>query len=74
MKGEFEKARRTRSFEKNRRNLHHSSEREITWATTSEKQTREFAVTQLYPRLLYTFSDVVVFALKNPRQAALVVP
>jgi len=24
-------------------------------------------VTQLYPRLLYTFSDVIVFVLKNPR-------
>ncbi|KAL2679358.1 hypothetical protein Neosp_010132 [[Neocosmospora] mangrovei] len=28
---------------------------------------REFSVTQLYPRLLYTFSDVVVFVLRNPR-------
>lgn len=62
-----ETAKRTKSFERSRRNLRHSSEREITWATTSEKQTREFAVTQLYPRLLYTFSDVVVFVLKNPR-------
>lgn len=65
--GQFEHAKRTKSFEKNRRNLRHSTEREITWATTSERQTREFAVTQLYPRLLYTFSDVVVFVLKNPR-------
>ncbi|KAK8066852.1 hypothetical protein PG997_013599 [Apiospora hydei] len=28
---------------------------------------REFAVSQLYPRILYTFSDVVVFVLRNPR-------
>lgn len=28
---------------------------------------REFAVSQLYPRVLYTFSDVVVFVLRNPR-------
>ena len=47
--------------------MQHISEREITWADTSAKQSREFAVTHLYPRLLYTFSDVVVFVLKNPR-------
>ncbi|KAL3422984.1 hypothetical protein PVAG01_04731, partial [Phlyctema vagabunda] len=56
----------TRSFERNRRNLRHS-EREIKWASTPETRTRQFSVTQLYPRLLYTFSDVVVFVLKNPR-------
>jgi len=60
-------ARRTNSFQKNLRKIHLTSEREITWATTTEKQSREFAVTHLYPRLLYTFSDVVVFVLKNPR-------
>ena len=55
------------SFERNARNINHTSEREITWADTSAKRTREFAVTNLYPRLLYTFSDVIVFVLKNPR-------
>ncbi|KAK8254092.1 hypothetical protein IWZ00DRAFT_435915 [Phyllosticta capitalensis] len=39
------------------------SSREITWDCAS----REVAVTNLYPRLLYTFSDVVVFVLKNHR-------
>ncbi|KAK8157183.1 hypothetical protein IWX90DRAFT_391173 [Phyllosticta citrichinensis] len=39
------------------------SSREITWDCSS----REAAVAQLYPRLLYTFSDVVVFVLKNHR-------
>lgn len=57
----------TRSFEQNRRNLR-QSEREIKWANTSETQSRQFAVSQLYPRLLFTFSDAVVFVLKNPRQ------
>lgn len=57
----------TKSFERNRRNMDRSSEREVIWATTFERQTREFAVTNLYPRLLYTFSDAVVFVLKNPR-------
>lgn len=61
---------RTSSFQKKIRKKHHSSQREITWATTPEKRTREFAVTNLYPRLLYTFSDIVVFVLKNPRLMA----
>ena len=54
-------------FERNIRRINHTSEREITWADTSVKRSREFAVTHLYPRLLYTFSDVVVFVLRNPR-------
>lgn len=58
---------RVGSFEQNAQKIHHTSEREITWADTNAKQSREFAVTHLYPRLLYTFSDVVVFVLKNPR-------
>ena len=64
--GNTQRSKTTRSFEKSCRTLRHS-EREIKWAKTSEAQTRQFWVTQLYPRLLYTFSDVVVFVLKNPR-------
>lgn len=41
--------------------------REIKWATSEGMRTREFAVTMLYPRVLYTFSDVVVFVLPNSR-------
>ncbi|KAI1452785.1 hypothetical protein F4805DRAFT_462423 [Annulohypoxylon moriforme] len=52
-----------RKMQKNR----HSSQRDIAWAVTPETKKREYAVTQLYPRLLYTFSDVVVFVLRNPR-------
>lgn len=48
-----------------------TSERELVWANTQRKQSREFAVAHLYPRLLYTFSEVIVFVLKNPRQAGL---
>lgn len=40
-------------------------QRRLEWATTSSKQTRHFAVRELYPRLLYTFSDVVCFVLRN---------
>lgn len=65
-KGNVQRSKTTKSFERNRRNLRHS-EREIKWAKTAETQRRQFSVTQLYPRLLYTFSDVIVFVLKNPR-------
>lgn len=43
------------------------SERELAWADKSSLRSRQFAVTNLYPRLLYTFSDVIVFVLKNAR-------
>ncbi|KAK8075762.1 hypothetical protein PG997_010425 [Apiospora hydei] len=43
------------------------SERELEWASESRTRSREFAVTNLYPRLLYTFSDTIVFVLRNPR-------
>ncbi|KAI0392820.1 hypothetical protein F5Y17DRAFT_337492 [Xylariaceae sp. FL0594] len=45
----------------------YSAPRRIQWAETPQTQKREFAVGQLYPRILYTFSDVVVFVLRNPR-------
>ncbi|KAK8041498.1 hypothetical protein PG994_014505 [Apiospora phragmitis] len=44
-----------------------STPRPLVWAKTPQTRKREFAVSQLYPRILYTFSDVVVFVLRNPR-------
>ncbi|KAF1956454.1 hypothetical protein CC80DRAFT_516035 [Byssothecium circinans] len=44
-----------------------TSERELVWANNTTLASRQYAVTNLYPRLLYTFSDVIVFVLKNPR-------
>jgi len=44
-----------------------STSRVIEWANTDDTKQREFAVANLYPRLLYTFSDVVVFVLRNPK-------
>ena len=41
--------------------------RDIAWATSPEKRKRQYAVTELYPRLLYTFSDAIVFVLRNPK-------
>lgn len=40
-------------------------EREITLG--ADHQSREYAVKNLYPRLLYIFSDVVVFVVRNSR-------
>lgn len=48
------------------------SEREINWADGPRARSREFAVTNLYPRVLYTFSDVIVFVLRNPRYVILI--
>ncbi|KAF2211774.1 hypothetical protein CERZMDRAFT_42792 [Cercospora zeae-maydis SCOH1-5] len=45
----------------------HVHTRPIEWANNEESRQREFAVTALYPRLLYTFSDCVVFVLRNPK-------
>lgn len=46
----------------------HSKSRKIPWAMNDkEKSKREYAVTELYPRVLYTFSDVVVFVLRNSK-------
>ncbi|KAI9690171.1 MAG: hypothetical protein M1822_009132 [Bathelium mastoideum] len=44
-----------------------ASQRDIAWATSPETKKRQYAVTQLYPRLLYTFSDVIVFVLQNSK-------
>ncbi|KAF2230441.1 hypothetical protein EV356DRAFT_536374 [Viridothelium virens] len=43
------------------------SERRLAWADTTKINSREYAVTNLYPRILYTFSDVIVFVLRNPK-------
>jgi energy-coupling factor transporter ATP-binding protein EcfA2 len=41
--------------------------RPIVWANTPETQKREFIVSHLFPRILYAFSDVVVFVLQNAK-------
>lgn len=45
----------------------HKAAKELRWATDKESCKREFAVRHLYPRLLYAFSDVVIFVLRNER-------
>lgn len=62
---------RVNSFEKRLHRIFHTSQRDITWANTPAKRTRAFAVSQMYPRLLYTFSDVIVYVLKDARYRGL---
>jgi energy-coupling factor transporter ATP-binding protein EcfA2 len=45
----------------------YTSERALLWTDSPIRRTRHFAVSNLYPRLLFTFSDVIVFVLRNPR-------
>jgi hypothetical protein len=60
----------TRGASKNKiRSLTKAAKREIKWATDPEKCKREFAVKHMYPRMLYTFSDIIVFVLRNDRLA-----
>lgn len=42
-------------------------QRPLRWACTERMSRREFAVSNLYPRILYAFSDCIVFVLKNPK-------
>ncbi|KAK6535567.1 hypothetical protein TWF694_002021 [Orbilia ellipsospora] len=53
------------SFSRRSRTNHQSSERELKWANSDMTRRREFVVSELYPRILYTFSDVVVFVIKE---------
>ncbi|KAF3925728.1 hypothetical protein AA313_de0208129 [Arthrobotrys entomopaga] len=55
------------SFLRRSRTIHQSSERELKWATTDTTRRREFVVSELYPRILYTFSDAVVFVIRETK-------
>jgi hypothetical protein len=39
----------------------------LEWANGAKAQSREYSVKRLYPRILYTFSDVIVFVLREAR-------
>jgi len=41
--------------------------REIRWAQERERRSRQFIVENLYPRILYTFSDIVILVMRNPK-------
>ncbi|KAL9120660.1 MAG: hypothetical protein Q9187_002785 [Circinaria calcarea] len=46
-------------------NSRHVTNRTVKWAKGDDTKRREYAVTNLYPRLLYTFADCVVLVLKS---------
>jgi hypothetical protein len=62
-------SRRNKGSDRNRlvRKIANGKVHALEWATTDQTRTRQFAVTELYPRLLYTFSDAVVFVLRNAK-------
>ena len=53
--------------ENSRTRLTPGQSRQLKWAVSKEEKTRQHIVSQLYPRILYTFSDVVVFVLKDSK-------
>jgi hypothetical protein len=57
----------TQNSEESSFKARYSSERALLWTDSPTRRTRHFAVSNLYPRLLFTFSDVIVFVLRNPR-------
>ncbi|KAK6510149.1 hypothetical protein TWF481_004862 [Arthrobotrys musiformis] len=42
--------------------------KDILWAIDDRSRSRSFVVKELYPRVLFTFSDVVVFVLRNHKK------
>jgi energy-coupling factor transporter ATP-binding protein EcfA2 len=57
----------TQNIEESSFRARYSSERTLVWTDSPAQRTRHFAVSNLYPRLLFTFSDVIIFVLRNPR-------
>jgi hypothetical protein len=51
-----------------RRKPFEGEEVKVQWSAELQTNSRDYAVRHLYPRLLYTFSDVVVFVLRNPKR------
>jgi hypothetical protein len=49
------------------RKAYKSVKRDVQWANTPDRCKREFFVKNLYPRVLYAFSEIVVFVLRNDR-------
>ena len=46
--------------------------RKINWAHERDKRSRQYIVENLYPRLLYTFSDIVILVMRNPKLVSIV--
>jgi hypothetical protein len=41
--------------------------RKIAWAQERDCRSRQYIVENLYPRILYTFSDIVILVMRNPK-------
>ncbi|KAF3185778.1 hypothetical protein TWF788_003827 [Orbilia oligospora] len=52
-------------FSRRGKRMKQNSRRELEWAVDDATKRREFIVSELYPRILFTFSDVVVFVLRE---------
>lgn len=39
----------------------------LTWASDEKTRSREFSVKNLFPKILYTFSDIIVFVLHESK-------
>jgi energy-coupling factor transporter ATP-binding protein EcfA2 len=59
-----------RKLQKKRFKIARGAQRDIAWANSPETRKRQYAVTELYPRLLYTFSDVIGFVLQNAKSVS----
>ena len=70
-KNESKKNIETRSHDDCMRRLRERAQgaklRKFAFADSDETRKREYTVREFYPRLLYTFSHVVVFVLHNER-------
>ena len=44
--------------------------RTIAWAQERDCRSRQYIVENLYPRILYTFSDIVILVMRNPKSVA----
>jgi len=56
-----------RPLEETKRLVIGGAKRVIEWARDDVTSGREYAVKHLYPPLPYTFSDFIVFVLRNPK-------
>ena len=66
-KKKFETSSNDEHMRRFRERLQGAKRRKLVFAETEETRKREYTVREFYPRLLYTFSHVVVFVLHNER-------
>ncbi|KAK0742162.1 hypothetical protein B0T21DRAFT_433942 [Apiosordaria backusii] len=65
--GGGESAPRAKEYQGNSKSARRKIQQKIRWAKDSMTSSRGFAVKRLFPRILYTFSDVIVFVIQEAR-------